>query len=155
MAGTQGSCYGSADIRQRPAQRGLPCCTRGITIPVFDLGGLPLQILLNVIITVKLGQMNEDACGTAAVTPPTVTAVADASAGRTDPILGEQRQHKRPRPSSMAPSRRGSDQAWLQSLGDSPHPTPGMCIPVSFPLACSRKADHPNHSGRNTETDWF
>ena len=52
--------------------------------------GLPLQVLLHVVITVKLGQVNEDACGTAAIALPAVTAVANAPAGRAHPVLGEQ-----------------------------------------------------------------
>lgn len=40
--------------------------------------------------------MNEDPCGTAAITLPTVTTVADPSAGRTHPILGEEGQQKCP-----------------------------------------------------------
>lgn len=40
--------------------------------------------------------MNEDPRGTAAITLPTVTAIADPPAGRTHPILGETRQQKFP-----------------------------------------------------------
>lgn len=52
------------------------------------LGDSPLQILLDVVITVKLGQVNEDPRGTAAVALPAVAAVADAPAGRAHPALG-------------------------------------------------------------------
>ena len=52
--------------------------------------GLPLQVLLHVVITVKLGQVNEDACGTAAIALPAVTAVANAPAGRAHPVRAQQ-----------------------------------------------------------------
>lgn len=48
----------------------------------------PLQVLLDIIITVELGQVNENPSGTAAVSPPTVTAIADPTAGRACPLLG-------------------------------------------------------------------
>jgi hypothetical protein len=48
----------------------------------------PLQVLLDIIITVELGQMNENSSSTAAISPPAVTAIADATAGRTCPLLG-------------------------------------------------------------------
>lgn len=49
---------------------------------------LPLQVLLDIIITVELGQMNENPSGTAAISPPAVTAIADPTAGWTYPLLG-------------------------------------------------------------------
>lgn len=50
---------------------------------------LPLQVLLDIIITVELGQMNENPSGTAAISSPAVTAIADPTAGRTCPLLGD------------------------------------------------------------------
>ena len=108
-----------------------------------DLRGLPLQVLLHVVITVKLGQVNEDACGTAAVAPPAVTAIANAPAGRAHPVLGEQSGRN-------VPSATGQDDA-LTKPG-SPGLTPSQlvlhlmtCTTVSFLLPVSkrpRKVDH-------------
>lgn len=45
-----------------------------------------LQVLLDIIITVELGQMNENPSGTAAMSPPAGTANADPKAGRTSSL---------------------------------------------------------------------
>ena len=78
---------------------------------------LPLQVLLHVVVTVELGQVNEDACGTAAIAFPAVTAVADAPAGRAHPVLGEQSGRN-------APLATGQDDALTKpsSLGLIPSP---------------------------------
>lgn len=50
----------------------------------------PLQVFLNVVIAVELGQVNEDPGGAAAIALPAVTAVADPTAGGTHPVLEKQ-----------------------------------------------------------------
>lgn len=61
----------------------------GAGISASVVGHSPLQVFLNVIVAVELGQVDEDPCGTAAVPLPAVAAVADPAAGRAHPVLEE------------------------------------------------------------------
>lgn len=47
----------------------------------------PFQVLLDIVVAVELGQVDEHACGTAPVPPAAVAAVAHPTTRRTDPGL--------------------------------------------------------------------
>lgn len=49
----------------------------------------PFQVLLDIVIAVELGQVDEHACGTSPISPAAVAAVAHPTTRRTDPGLQE------------------------------------------------------------------
>lgn len=64
---------------------------------------------MHVVVAVILGQVHQHSGGAAAVAGPTEAAVADASAGRTEPLLSEERHtsQRLPSPSAQADNESG------------------------------------------------